>query len=370
MDMPGVFLQEGDVLVSMRETAYDTEAVLQELIAKYPQMLAGEDSDDGSLKWLLVRREAAVYDEEDAASRGALDHLFLDGDGVPTLVEVKRATDTRIRREVVGQLLDYAANAGHWTVDKLVAWLEARCKDEKLDVNEVLDGHTDDLEGFWNNVHTNLAAGHLRLVFVADVIPPALRRVVEFLNGQMAECEVIAIEVRQYLDTDRQKKILVPRVLGQTEAARQLKGKRRVRRWDRRSVVEDLKAKCTPEAAHAAMRILEWGDARPELACVYGHGAVDGSVQFGAHDGDRRIFPFVVYTNGAVEIPFARMADYQPFADVGLREEFRKKLNAIPGIELPPQATSKRPSVHLETVADEARLGAFLDAAQWALRQR
>jgi hypothetical protein len=29
---------------------------------------------------------------------------------VPTLLEVKRSSDTRIRREVVGQMLDYAAN--------------------------------------------------------------------------------------------------------------------------------------------------------------------------------------------------------------------------------------------------------------------
>ena len=30
---------------------------------------------------------------------------------MPTLVEVKRSSDTRIRREVVGQMLHYAANA-------------------------------------------------------------------------------------------------------------------------------------------------------------------------------------------------------------------------------------------------------------------
>jgi hypothetical protein len=33
-----------------------------------------------------------------------------DQNAVPTLVEVKRSSDTRIRREVVGQMLDYAAN--------------------------------------------------------------------------------------------------------------------------------------------------------------------------------------------------------------------------------------------------------------------
>lgn len=33
--------------------------------------------------------------KEGEASRFSLDHLFIDQDGIPTLVEVKRSTDTR-----------------------------------------------------------------------------------------------------------------------------------------------------------------------------------------------------------------------------------------------------------------------------------
>jgi len=53
----------------------------------------------------------SIPDREDGSGRWSLDHLFLDQDSIPTLVEVKRSSDTRIRREVVGQILDYAANA-------------------------------------------------------------------------------------------------------------------------------------------------------------------------------------------------------------------------------------------------------------------
>jgi hypothetical protein len=42
---------------------------------------------------------------------GRIDHVLIDQDAVPTFVEVKRSTDTRIRRGVVGQLLEYVANA-------------------------------------------------------------------------------------------------------------------------------------------------------------------------------------------------------------------------------------------------------------------
>jgi hypothetical protein len=55
---------------------------------------------------VLVGREAALPDDHDAAARWSVDHLFLDQDAVPTLGEVKRSSDTQIRREVVGQMLD------------------------------------------------------------------------------------------------------------------------------------------------------------------------------------------------------------------------------------------------------------------------
>ena len=45
------------------------------------------------------------------SGRWSLDHLFVTRDGVPVLVELKRAMNSRLRREVVGQILDYAANA-------------------------------------------------------------------------------------------------------------------------------------------------------------------------------------------------------------------------------------------------------------------
>jgi hypothetical protein len=72
----------------------------------------------------------------------------------------------------------------------------------------------------------------VRLIFVADEIPPELRRVVEFLNRQMDPAEVLAIEVKQFVGETL--KTLVPRVLGQTETARQKKGvgAGETRQWD------------------------------------------------------------------------------------------------------------------------------------------
>ena len=96
---------------------------------------------------------------------------------------------------------------------------------------------------FWQQVKTNLQAGRVRLIFIADEIPTELRRVVEFLNSQMDPAEVLAIEVKQFVGENL--KTLVPRVVGQTEAARQKKNVDRgeSRQWDEASFFSESESK-------------------------------------------------------------------------------------------------------------------------------
>jgi hypothetical protein len=69
--MSGIFLiQDGGGLVEMRESPYDSEALLQRLLAEYPNLLAGDQINAASPRqWLLVTREMAVPGEEDGAGR-------------------------------------------------------------------------------------------------------------------------------------------------------------------------------------------------------------------------------------------------------------------------------------------------------------
>ena len=243
-----IYIKQGAALTEMTEQPYDAEDVLQQLLADHPNLLVGDQDGDRRRRWLLVQREAGIGDDPDAGGRWSLDHLFLDDEGVPTLVEVKRSSDTRIRREVVGQMLDYAANAAsYWSVDTIRGAFEATRLDAGGDPAEDLAAHIGadgDADRFWQDVATNLHAGRLRLVFVADRIPSELRRVVEFLNEQMTRTDVLAIEVRQYVAPGSDLVTLVPRVIGQTEAARDTKraasGRIR-RRWGEQDLVDTLR---------------------------------------------------------------------------------------------------------------------------------
>jgi hypothetical protein len=144
---------------------------LQKLLADHPDLLAGDQIDaEEPRRWLLVSREMAVPGEQDGAGRWSLDHLFLDQDAIPTLVEVKRRSDTRIRREVIGQMLDYAANAvAYWPVEEVKARFEGRCRDDGLESDQELarlikEGQA--ASDFWQRVKTNLQAGRVRMVFL------------------------------------------------------------------------------------------------------------------------------------------------------------------------------------------------------------
>lgn len=220
----GLFLRDGDGLVGLTEQAYEAEDVLQGLLARYPDLLPGDAMDPADpRRFLLVKREALVAGMK-------LDHLFIDQDAVPTLVETKRGTNTQVRREIVAQMLDYAANAaGEWSAEKLIDWLEAKCAAEGTTASQALaefeHGFETDSE-FWTQVEQNLRDGKVRLVFVADDIPSSLQRIVEFLNERMTPTEVLAAEVRQYVSTGDQQ-LLHTALVGQTEKARDVKGQTR-----------------------------------------------------------------------------------------------------------------------------------------------
>ena len=222
----GIFLlQENDELVEMREQQYDSENLLQKLVAKYPNLLAGDHiNKESPRKWILVSRELALPSNEENNGRWSVDHLFIDQDGIPTIVETKRSTDTRIRREVVGQILEYAANATlYWQINILRGKFEEQCELNGIDPEQCILEFTNEIDPdeFWNNVETNLKIGNLRMIILADEIPTELKRIVEFLNEQMKPAEILAIEVKQFVGNNM--KTLVPRVIGQLRKPKRIR---------------------------------------------------------------------------------------------------------------------------------------------------
>ena len=96
----------------MVEEAFALEDTLQELVAHHPELLSGEQMDPNDpRRWILVGREQGIADIVGGGHRWALDHLLIDQDAIPTLVEAKRSASSEIRRSIIGQMMEYAAHA-------------------------------------------------------------------------------------------------------------------------------------------------------------------------------------------------------------------------------------------------------------------
>jgi hypothetical protein len=123
-------MQPDNSLVKVNRTPYNSEALLQGLLSDYPDLLAGDQMNtENPRRWLLVSPELSLGTEADGTGGWWIDHLFLDQDAIPTIVEVKRSSDSRIRREVVGQMLDYAAHLEvYWPAERIRAYFEERCR--------------------------------------------------------------------------------------------------------------------------------------------------------------------------------------------------------------------------------------------------
>ena len=107
-------LNEQGRIEPMSEEPFALEDALQELVANHPELLLGEQIDPAApRRWILIKREQGIADTEGGSNRWAVDHLLIDQDSIPTLVEVKRSANSQVRREIVGQMLDYAAHARH-----------------------------------------------------------------------------------------------------------------------------------------------------------------------------------------------------------------------------------------------------------------
>lgn len=356
-------LNDNSKLTAMEAAPYDSERLLQELLANHPDLLAGEQiNSEMPRRWLLVTREMSVPGEENGAGRWSLDHLFLDQEGIPTLVEVKRSSDTRIRREVVGQMLDYAANAvAYWPVEQVRAVFESRCESEGIDAAEELAtfvGVDHDPSAFWQQVKTNLQAGRIRLVFVADEIPRELQRIVEFLNKHLDPTEVLAVEIKQFIGEGM--RTLVPRVIGFVDKD-PVAGARSVPKViTEADFLRDLNSKCSAEEARVAMSLVEWSRKKglADIFRMYQRGAAFSPTVRRA-DG---IYPFSIQSWGTLMISLRSLKGRPPFNDANLRDELLTKLQQLPGLIATGLARDGLPMISLAQLSDKM-VSAAIDAA-------
>lgn len=234
-------------------------------------------------------------------------------------------------------MLDYAANAAKgWDVEGLQAALSERCTEQGVDPSKAMqDFLTDDLseEDFWERVADKLNSHSYRLVFVADEISPQLQSIVEYMNEQMSQTEVLALEVKQYVEEGGGRRIVVPRLIGQTSTATQKKAKgsgKRATPWTEEDLFSGLRASYSdqPEVAERMiqlfLRLLDAG------GITTGGNGQSPSVRVTLHGGTKEAaYPIIIrfYLDGPAP-DFTMMREHCPLE---VLQQLAQSLAAIPG---------------------------------------
>lgn len=360
----GIFLMRDDgELVGMDECGYDSEALLQGYLARHHDLLAGDQiNGDSPRRWLLIKPEMRL-------ERWSVDHLFLDQDAVPPIIETKLSTNTEIRRQVVGQMLEYAANAGfYWDSGKLRETFESKPESAQIFL-DFLENPDSDSDDFWRDVERNLQAGKVRLVFVSNSIPDELRRIVEFLNEQMSPAEVIAVEIKQYISGCSNLRTFVPRVIGQTTKAKDHKSavSRRSGAWDEETFFEELADK-VPGAVAPTRSLLKWMN-RNLGEITWGRGAkVASFVAYLEHkEPGKKLFE--VWTDDRLFIHLGDQNPSFPLQNSSKRSELILRLNSIPGVTISEKTKNKWSSVPLSVVANEDALEQLVEVLDWFVQE-
>lgn len=345
-------ISQANALIELNRQDYDSEALFQTLLADHPGVLGEACGGSGPL--LLVKRELGVPAEQDGSARWSLDHLFLDQEGVPVLVEVKRSSDTRLRREVVGQMLDYAANGvAYWPIEQIASAFAPETGNEEAAGKLTTFLGTKNSDTFWRQVESNLKAGRVRMVFVADQVPKELRRIIEFLNEQMRPAEVLAIEVEHFTGPDGVR-LLAPRLVGATERAAVTKSIQRLKPpLSEEEWLNDLGSSRGADVAGNARRLLEWFRVQG-----FSVGMTDSQDSMFARldqPNGRPTWPFFIRrSTGKVETSLQYLKENPAFESEESRLELLDRIKKLPGQVVNTVKSTGWPSIPLQALSDGA----------------
>lgn len=134
--------------------------------------------------------------------------------------------------------------------------------------------------------------------------------------------------------------------------------------------VEQLTDLLGEEVAHATVTLLDaWTGIGGRL--LYGSGGETSCFLLarGKEHEFGNVWPATIYPSGKFEIVFQHMSTRVPFDDVTLREEFRQRLNRLPGVEIAAARIALRPGFPLAVLTDPEARDVLIEHLAWFYEQ-
>ncbi len=229
-----------------------SEADLQQLLHDHPACLPIAEIDPMFAGAISVCRELTT-------PAGSIDNLLITPAGLPILVECKLWRNPEGRREVVGQILDYAKELSRWSASDLQREVSRRIDRAGNPIIELLREaeHEIDEIAFNDALTHNLRRGRFLLLIVGDGIREGVEAIAEYLQTHAGlHFSLGLVEMPIFLAPGGMR-LVVPRVLART----QLVTRTVVAVPEGQTVVDDTEAAQTADEDRDPLsRVSFWSD--------------------------------------------------------------------------------------------------------------
>jgi hypothetical protein len=319
---------EGGRAVPLTEEKFLDESALQRLLEETPELITLDDVETAPLPLLTIGREVPL-------GGLSLDLLFIDASGRLTAVEAKLRRNPEIRRQVVAQVIEYAAHLSAWSAEDVERqashYLNARQTPEAFSGAPLcaalnrLTGTSSQSDLDEKELRARIAARlkqrDFRLIVAVDHIVDSLRAMASFLD-RSSTFAFYLLEVQEH------------KAAGLHVASINLYGSAEGKQghavpdkavWNEEKFFEAL-ARQAGELRAGLVRDLYGFIHDNADAVVWGVGATEGSAGFGVRRGGEKFTIFNVTTRGKVWISLGSLNRRLPKE---VRAQLLAKLRAI-----------------------------------------
>ncbi|MFH0942246.1 MAG: hypothetical protein V1823_04425, partial [Chloroflexota bacterium] len=258
---------------------------------------------------------------------GFIDLMYVDKEGLITIVETKLIKNPEIRRTVIGQIIEYASFVSQWTADNIYEIAAAYLKQT---LTERMKGCANEFsdDDFKNNIEDNLQNGKMRLIIAADELDESLRATVTFLNSH-SNFDILLLQVSSF-EESKAKKVIIPKLFGY--ATKSGKPRPPKKPWNLELFLADAETRRSKEKVAVIRKLIDFTTAHSEGGILWGQGRTYGTFSFRKQVDGISTTIFYVYSDGTFFINFGPLKNKGVNKDI--LESFRMNLNKIPNVKL------------------------------------
>ena len=191
---------------------------LQQLIFSEPDLLPLDKIEAGSGKLIPICRELSI---PKPGGNVFLDILGITSTGRPVLIECKLWRNPQARREVIAQILEYAALLRRWSYADLTARVKARTSwggDNPIYAQAAASGSPLGEVEFTDSLARNLRNGDFHLVIAGDGIREDMLTIAEHIGDKGTQLALV--EFQRWTNAEGHQ-LIIPHIPFKTEVVRQ-----------------------------------------------------------------------------------------------------------------------------------------------------